>query len=78
MCEFCEELKKLKEISDYYSTNNNRKNQYGTIYKVAIVSHTTCNGQETYGTCTYNSKPLKFCPTCGKDLSDILNRNLAE
>lgn len=62
MCNFCNDLKELKQIDKEPLLHIDGKRTY---YRLALVSVDFIKGQKK-GTTTYKSKPFKYCPECGK------------
>ena len=65
-CSFCDELKSTKDTFDFYPHHG-----YTVQYKAALITQNYYNGNIT-GQTTHRSVALKFCPTCGKNLQQIL------
>lgn len=59
-CTFCKELLKTIDDEEYY--NNPHE------HTVALISRRYFEG-EVCGLLTHSSKPLNFCPVCGKKLN---------
>lgn len=63
MCEFCELVESLKREDE------RRNNGLTHEYRSALISIPYYDG-EYCGRTTYGSKPLNYCPVCGKKMED--------
>lgn len=67
-CPFCEDLRKIKEINDYYRSTSQRRSvrESRTEYKVALVEESYEKSVDwCTGTVTHQQTDLNFCPVCG-------------
>lgn len=66
MCKFCDNLNYLKKV------NRNKQNHIDgkrTYYKVSLVESIHIDGYEKSKT-TYRAIPIKYCPECGKKVTN--------
>ena len=65
-CDFCERYATLREIYKWKKTENNYIRHY---FRIAIVVK-TFNKFGSCGRYTTRSMKLKYCPLCGRKLTD--------
>lgn len=63
VCKFCKDYEDFKEIDEF-----GRDSKIKSKYKVRLVQETWKNGVFK-GSYTCKSQPLRYCPSCGKELN---------
>jgi len=67
-CDFCNKLKEVKEIKDYYKNSRKSCANSKTLYKVSLVELTYESDYPT-GTLVHEYMNLNFCPVCGRKIN---------
>ena len=72
-CSTCERIRELKEQGEYYK--DARQSKYKTVsvckFSLVVEDYFDIGGELEYGgRASYNTKPISFCPECGRKFEE--------